>query len=155
MKNLKKLVVWARPVCSFHIRPKRSQLFDNQVLEVKVAEETYWLGLFDTGGGEDYYRIRPLSYPGTDVFLICFRVNRRASFEAVSLWVPEIRHHCPDVPFLLVATQVDTRDDPGWLKKLIANGEQMVTRKEGEKLAHELGAVKYLECSALTLMGDV
>ena len=34
-------------------------------------------------GQEDYYRLRPLSYPQTDVFLVCFSVASRASFENV------------------------------------------------------------------------
>jgi hypothetical protein len=39
---------------------------------------------------EDYDRLRPLSYPQTDVFLVCFSLVRRASFENVrAKWVPE------------------------------------------------------------------
>lgn len=41
------------------------------------------LGLWDTAGQEDYDRLRPLSYPQTDVFLICFSVVSPPSFENV------------------------------------------------------------------------
>lgn len=87
------------------------------------------LGLWDTAGQEDYDRLRPLSYPQTDVFLICFSVARLvvtplaefndmvtndrsnfspSSFENVtSKWYPEIKHHCPDAPIILVGKQYD------------------------------------------------
>ena len=38
--------------------------------------------LFNTGQ-EDYDRLRPLSYPQTDVFLVCFSVVSPSSFENV------------------------------------------------------------------------
>ena len=42
-------------------------------------------------GQEDYCRLRPLSYPQTDVFLVCFSVVSPASFENVQ----EIVRFCP------------------------------------------------------------
>jgi small GTP-binding protein len=47
------------------------------------------LGLWDTAGQEDYDRLRPLSYPQTDVFLICFSIVSRASFDNVKAKVFE------------------------------------------------------------------
>ncbi|XP_052778001.1 ras-related C3 botulinum toxin substrate 1-like [Mya arenaria] len=42
---------------------------------------------------EDYDRLRPLSYAGTDVFFICFDLSRASSFENVEpKWLPEVRH---------------------------------------------------------------
>lgn len=69
---------------------------------------------------------------------------------ASSQWVPEISHHCPRTPFLLVGTQVDLRDDSNTLEKLAKNKQRALTCESGEKLARELKAVKYVECSALT-----
>ncbi|PIO63034.1 Ras family protein, partial [Teladorsagia circumcincta] len=75
---------------------------------VMIGGEPYTLGLFDTAGQEDYDRLRPLSYPQTDVFLVCFSVVAPASFENVrEKWVPEIAHHCSKTPFLLVGTQAN------------------------------------------------
>ena len=65
-------------------------------------------------------------------------------------WVPEIAHHCQKTPFLLVGTQIDLRDDASTVEKLAKNRQKPITCEMGEKLAKELRAVKYVECSALT-----
>lgn len=72
---------------------------------VMIGDDPYTLGLFDTAGQEDYDRLRPLSYPQTDVFLVCFSVTSPASFENVKeKWFPEVHHHCPGVPCLIVVS---------------------------------------------------
>uniref|UniRef100_A0A8C0V2K4 Cell division control protein 42 homolog n=1 Tax=Cyanistes caeruleus TaxID=156563 RepID=A0A8C0V2K4_CYACU len=129
-------------------------VFDNYAVTVMIGGEPYTLGLFDTAGQEDYDRLRPLSYPQTDVFLVCFSVVSPSSFENVKeKWVPEITHHCPKTPFLLVGTQIDLRDDPSTIEKLAKNKQKPITPETAEKLARDLKAVKYVECSALTQKG--
>lgn len=51
---------------------------------------------------------------------------------------------------MLVGTQIDLRDENGTLEKLAKNKQKPITLEQGEKLAKELKAVKYVECSALT-----
>ena len=46
-----------------------------------VDERQVNLGLWDTAAREDYDRLRPLSYPQTDVFLVCFSVVDPSSFD--------------------------------------------------------------------------
>jgi small GTP-binding protein len=49
------------------------------------------LGLWDTAGQHEYDRIRPLMYPETDVFMVCFSVAGPDSFANVAgQWLPEI-----------------------------------------------------------------
>jgi cell division control protein 42 len=129
-------------------------VFDNYAVTVMIGGDPYTLGLFDTAGQEDYDRLRPLSYPQTDVFLVCFSVVNPASFDNVKeKWVPEIMHHCAKTPFLLVGTQMDLRDDQITIERLSRNKQKAISFEQGEKLAKELKAVKYVECSALTQRG--
>lgn len=129
-------------------------VFDNFSANVVVDERPVNLGLWDTAGQEDYDRLRPLSYPQTDVFLICFSLVSQASFENVrAKWCPEVRHHCPNVPVLLIGTKADLRDDPGTLNKLREMNRSPISPSQGTALAREIGAVKYLECSAYTQAG--
>jgi GTPase SAR1 family protein len=66
---------------------------------------TVELELWDTGGGEDYDRLRPLSYPESRVIIINFSLNDRVSFENVSEKVRLRRDQVPvaldtfDVPY--------------------------------------------------------
>ena len=85
------------------------------------------------------------------MFLVCFSVTSPASFENVrEKWFPEVHHHCPGVPCLIVGTQTDLRDDPSVRDKLAKQRMQPVRKEDGERMAKDLGAVKYVECSALT-----
>ncbi|XP_021564169.1 ras-related C3 botulinum toxin substrate 3, partial [Carlito syrichta] len=129
-------------------------VFDNYSANVMVDGKPVNLGLWDTAGQEDYDRLRPLSYPQTDVFLICFSLVSPASFENVrAKWYPEVRHHCPHTPILLVGTKLDLRDDKDTIERLRDKKLAPITYPQGLAMAREIGSVKYLECSALTQRG--
>jgi len=112
------------------------------------------LGLWDTAGQEDYDRLRPLSYPQTDVFLVAFSIVNPASFENVrAKWHPEISHHCPTTPIILVGTKVDLREDQATIDKLNAKKQSPITYEQALAMCSEIGSRKYMECSALTQQG--
>lgn len=48
---------------------------------MKLDGKSINLGLWDTAGQEEYNKLRPLSYPNTDIFIIVFSVISPESFE--------------------------------------------------------------------------
>mmetsp|Transcript_11032 Transcript_11032/g.18825 ORF Transcript_11032/g.18825 Transcript_11032/m.18825 type:complete len:119 (+) Transcript_11032:56-412(+) len=94
----------------------------------------------DTTGQEDYERLRPLAYPGTDCFLLCYSCTSPATFyNAKNRWLKEIRDHCPDTPFILVCINSDKRKDTE------IQGFRPISYCEGAHLANTISAENYVE----------
>ena len=128
--------------------------FDNYAANIVVDGKAVNLRLWDTAGQEDYPRLRPLSYPQTDVFLICFSIASPASFQNVKAkWYPEVSHHCPGVPIILVGTKMNLREDEETLMTLKEQNLAPINQTAGLQMAKEIGAAKYVECSTLTQRG--
>ena len=69
-------------------------------------------------------------------------------------WIPELCHHCPNVPVLLIGTKNDLTTDPVYLKTvLIKREEKPISFEQGELLAQKLGCISYIETSAKTNYG--
>nr|CAB3265397.1 Rac and Cdc42-like 1 protein [Phallusia mammillata] len=129
-------------------------VFENYMANITFEGRPISLNLWDTAGQEDFDRLRPLSYPDTDVFVLCFSVISPTSFENIKLkWIPELTQNCPNVPIVLVATKLDLRTNPEVLQQLQEKDMEPITQMQGQKLAKEIKAVKYVECSALTQEG--
>ena len=126
-------------------------VFDNYSANVMADGKSIQLGLWDTAGQADYDRLRPLVYPEADVLLICFSVVNLASFE--EKWFPEISHHCPNKPIIVVGTKLDLKDDKEIVEKLKDKQLTPITYLQGLQMQKNIGAVKYLECSVLTGKG--
>jgi GTPase SAR1 family protein len=57
-------------------------------------------------------------------------------------WAPEVKHHAKNVPFLLIGTKVDLRNEV-WPHNELANGDQVpITFAQGLEMARTVGAVK-------------
>jgi len=140
-------------------------VFDNYEATIMVEGKEVKFSLWDTAGQEGYARIRTLSYPKTDVFLLCYSVVDHPSFENVGpRWLQELKHHCPNAPIMLVGTKVDLRTDKDTLEKLSKAGKKPLTKEDGEnfsfssnkeKVQIEIkpGELPYMECSALSTDG--
>ncbi|CAG0898046.1 unnamed protein product [Darwinula stevensoni] len=126
----------------------------NLSTQVMVDENLVNLCIVDTHGQEYFDRLRLLVYPQTDVLLICFSLVGPWSFENIECkWYPEVRHHCPEAPIILVGTQLDLREDKEMTDKLKKRNTLPISYPQGLAMANKISAVKYLECSALTQEG--
>lgn len=129
-------------------------VFDNYVADVEVDGRRVELALWDTAGQEDYDRLRPLSYPDSNVVLICFSIDLPDSLENVmEKWISEVLHFCQGVPIILVGCKVDLRNDPQVVESLRTNGQEPVSQAAAQEVADQIGAVEYIECSAKTGFG--
>jgi Ras-related C3 botulinum toxin substrate 1 len=129
-------------------------VFENYNATVMWENYTVSLGLWDTAGQDDYDKLRPLSYPETQIFLVCYSVIHPDSYNNVQFkWKPELEHFSPDVPIVLVGTKLDLREDAELVKKLHEKGSQPIMTDDGLKLKEEIKASAFCECSAKTQKG--
>ncbi len=109
---------------------------------------------FFKAGQEDYDRLRPLSYPGTDIFFLCYSCVSRTSFTNIETkWLPEILHHSPNTPIVLIATKCDLKTDQNTLDRLRDKNLTLVSAEEGAALAKRLKLSGFCETSAKTQAG--
>ncbi|KAA1087812.1 hypothetical protein PGTUg99_009919 [Puccinia graminis f. sp. tritici] len=124
-------------------------VFENYVADVEVDGKRVELALWDTAGQEDYDRLRPLSYPDSNVILICFAIDSPDSLDNVQeKWISEVLHFCQGLPIVLVGCKKDLRTDPKTIEELRRTSQKPVTPEEGMAVAQKIGSQRYLECSA-------
>eukprot|EP00736_Rhodelphis_marinus_P000449 Rmarinus@m.3150 len=123
---------------------------------VPFERETWKLDIWDTCCRSDHDKFRPLAYPGTNLFIICYSVGSRESFERVlTKWTRELvqQEQIPYVPLFLMGTKKDLRNPALWRKRRETPAVDIVSLKEGMDMAEEIGASGFFECSSLTNQG--
>eukprot|EP00180_Rhodochaete_pulchella_P002308 Plantae.Rhodophyta-Rhodochaete_pulchella.ctg34921.p1 GENE.Plantae.Rhodophyta-Rhodochaete_pulchella.ctg34921~~Plantae.Rhodophyta-Rhodochaete_pulchella.ctg34921.p1 ORF type:complete len:204 (-),score=36.56 Plantae.Rhodophyta-Rhodochaete_pulchella.ctg34921:337-948(-) len=126
-------------------------VFDNYDATVEVGGRRLKVEIWDTAGQEDYERLRALSYYESDVFILCYSVVSKASFENVlNKWALEIQDWCPKASIVLCGTKMDLRSDHATMEKLRARGQYPISVLQGQRMATKIAAVAHKECSALT-----
>ncbi|KAK6825525.1 RHO1 protein [Apiospora arundinis] len=115
--------------------------------------KTVELALWDTAGQEEYDRLRPLSYPETDLIFVCFAIDCPNSLDNVlDKWYPEVLHFCPYTPLVLVGLKSDLRHKKTCVEMLKTQGLTPVTEGQGMAVAKKMNA-QYMECSSKEMTG--
>lgn len=115
---------------------------DNQTaFPLSIDDNEVLLSLWNVAGQEEYDRLRPLSYPSTDVFILTYSVMDPESFNEIETkWAPELRKHCPEAKIILVGCNKDPE----------VNAVSPITSERVQQVARKIGAVAHIECSART-----
>lgn len=119
---------------------------DNFVKTLTLSDDKkVTLALWDTAGQEDYDTIRHLSYKGSNLIILCYTIENKKNLENISTkWLVEIKNYCPGIEYYLVGLKKDLRDSED------VDHDMLISTEEGQRVADEIGAKKFFECSALT-----
>ncbi|KAA6400068.1 MAG: putative rho family protein [Streblomastix strix] len=116
-------------------------IFDNYESLQYVDGINYQLFLEDFNFCEQYDRLRALSFPDADVFLILFSIVEPCQLREVEkTYYPDIKKYAPTAPIVLVGLQMELREDP-------PDDVTLVYRGEALDVVKRLKLAKYVECS--------
>ncbi|KAF2166497.1 hypothetical protein M409DRAFT_34905, partial [Zasmidium cellare ATCC 36951] len=91
-------------------------------------------------------------YPRAAFILLCFSISCPTSLANVqkkAIWYPEIQRHAPEAKIVLLGGKAEYRDDWTTKEALRENGMAPTTYEDGQRVAGEIGAVEYLECTVV------
>ena len=114
----------------------KATVTDEFTVKTQVMGDKYMIRIIDSSGQHDYEDIRKRSYKDTDVFIVCYNVTDRDSFESIEgFWMSEIRKLCKKTPIILVATGIGSIDE-----------KDNVSKEEGLMIMDKCGVDAYVEC---------
>ncbi|XP_063243278.1 ras-related protein Rab-9A [Bacillus rossius redtenbacheri] len=110
--------------------------------DIEINGEIYTLQIWDTAGQERFKSLRTPFYRGSDICLLTYAVDDRASFRNLQMWRSEFLFYA-DVregaafPFIVVGNKVD-----------VGAGRREVAGDEARAWCAEHGGLLYVETSA-------
>lgn len=138
--------------------------------DAKVMGRKIDLILADTSGRDDFLPLRQCSYYKTDMAILCYSASDKNTLERIkSYWLPELKRHAPNCPFVIAETKKDLREEledkklalkregatqsPEYLKVCRELDERVVVPEEAIRLSKELGAEAFISTSACYRVG--
>ena len=136
----------------------RSCLTDANIMGHKID-----LVVVEVAGRDDYAKLRRCAYHKMDAVILCYAADNVASLEKLKReWIPELKECAPNVPYILVGTKKDVKEECAYQRELLRTQEDkgqslrmedpmrhVVTTADGFEVAKYIGAHGFLECSAL------
>ena len=106
------------------------------IKSLKLDNANVRLQIWDLAGQQHFSFVRPPFYRGASAAIYVFDITRRESFEHLDEWKEEVDTVLADKPFVIVGNKIDLSD------------ERVVSKKEAEDYAANVGALGYFETSA-------
>ena len=130
-------------------------VFDTFDCCISIGKDPVMFQIHDTAAVEGYERLRPDSYRGSDLVVICFCIARQSTLHNVEdYWYPEVRIHSPTAPIVVAGLQKDLRDDYEMSSLVYRTKHQPPVQVEtARRISGSIHAACYRECSAVTLQG--
>jgi len=101
-----------------------------------------------------------LCYKTSLVAVVMFSLtDSRSFFDVEDVWMKELRDEAPNLPVILVGTKRDMRRDRNYFQsseaKDMTNVSKVISEEQGEAMANSIGAMAYVECSAVADNADM
>ncbi len=125
-------------------------VFDNYACTLMYENTIVSLNLWDCAGQEDYKDMRKLSYPYTDVFILCYSCISPASYKNVDKWIEELKAFNAKANIVIVCTKVDCLKDPEICNLLLSKNINPLTTADLDALASKYPTISTVECSSKT-----
>ncbi|XP_072029331.1 rho-related GTP-binding protein RhoN-like [Amphiura filiformis] len=125
-------------------------MFESYSSTLEVDKYRIDITVWDTSGKPEYASVRPLAYADISAAVICFDIGQPDSIANVTQkWHLEIKKYCPNCPIVLVGCKMDLRNDIGIIH--FSEGKKVpVSHDKGSKVASQIRAAAYVECSSRT-----
>ncbi|XP_055641733.1 ras-related protein Rab-9B [Toxorhynchites rutilus septentrionalis] len=111
--------------------------------DIQVDKERYTLQIWDTAGQERFKALRTPFYRGSDICLLAYAVNDKASFRALIQWREEFLKYydvkADRFPFIVVGTKTD-----------MSPSQRQVTAEEVSEWCQQHHIAAFIETSAKT-----
>lgn len=107
--------------------------FEVHAKSTGVQGELCAVALWDTAGGEEMDRLRPLCYAHADLVLVCFSVAEPESYESArARWAREVAFHVPGAPVVLAGLMTDLRGNVALKGRLAERGLSPIQFEQGQ-----------------------
>jgi len=118
------------------------KVFDDMEANVMCDGIPVTLTTHDTHSSPDYISQRKIVYQRADLIFAAFSLADPQSLENIeSLWIPEVRSVCPQIPVFLVGLKHDLRNN--------TDTTNLIDEKVAKKVAENIKAVGYYEVSPI------